>query len=664
MNHHQYTGICIVHAHYEGVDDISIDDNDTRNNIIKNAINHNHHQYTEYDLNNNNLDIIIGHLSKSIENNADSTGEYNANGSASNACSGDDCGKYIDLNNTTIDNKIINDSDGITNNKIEHINKPSFNGQIKEVPDDIVKEFACDFNNFLPEKIRVYRGLGYIRTILNQQYVITCNHIMVKYAKYKGYCYGADDSSGEFDKTAIVFDMIVYKRIPEIDVVIMKITTVFETPLQDLIINDEICPLYDKSQANTIITGEYVPNNAMIAPINKEKSDDSLQNSGAAISIEMKKILINNDVALTFDILKSRYVHDLPLFNIPTINTNIVQTYAKENNLDINKEVLSFNTKRLFFSKALIAKFSGMSGSIVRINNKNMAMICTCAGDGLSLKALPLYLIDNIVVNAITQNIFNVLGIQIDTQPCDIEFQNVDMYAHCVVKQSCCYINGKKVYAFSENDIILEVDNKQFNKDKMLWSDILNLYVPLNTYMLIQSNFNPTLPIPIKVVKQPGNDIKVRIYNLSSIPYDDMYKIRSNVKEIHVWKKLIFMELSEELIIFYEKLGINIINGSLIDGQYAAYNEKVVILFNYKKNIFNQELSKALYTSIPYVCTNRHKNKSQDHYFYVVSAIGQKKINCVNDLKNALNAQNKQKVTIKLLNYTGIAKELKITIDE
>ena len=83
---------------------------------------------------------------------------------------------------------------------------------------DISERFFHDWYNYDPDRSRILRGTGYIRTIKDKQYVITCNHIMVKYASYIGYCY---DELSEI----VNFNMIIHFRIPELDLVIMEILT-------------------------------------------------------------------------------------------------------------------------------------------------------------------------------------------------------------------------------------------------------------------------------------------------------------------------------------------------------------------------------------------------------------------------------------------------------
>ena len=250
-----------------------------------------------------------------------------------------------------------------------------------------------------------------------------------------------------------------------------------------------------------------------------------------------------------------------------------------------------------------------------------------------------MFLVDNIVLNAINYNITDLLGIQIDTNTCNINYQDTNLYAHIVINDSCSYINGKKYITFNKGDIIISVNGNSFNENKMLWLNVLNMYVPLNTYFLIKSNMDQ-LVIPIEIAKQYNDTLKYRICNVSPIPYNNMYLIRMSSKMYYRWNDLVFIELSEELRIFYERLGIHLTNFPK-DTDYAI--EKHVILFNYNRDI-NNRVSKEYYLSMPHFDSN-------NYYFYTVNFIGKKKINNLYDLITILEKQ--KNITIKLSNNTG-----------
>ncbi len=293
------------------------------------------------------------------------------------------------------------------------------------------------------------------------------------------------------------------------------------------------------------------------------------------------------------------------------------------------------------------------------------------------MKALPLFFVDIVVKNCVMKKCDNVMGIQVDTQPCVYQRDNLrdKMNAHCVTRQSCPYIGGKKYFTFNKGDVIMKVDGKEFNQNFMLWSDIMGMRVPLNTYMMLKVNNDPMTPIAIKIMRQYHNTpnipkIRIYRYNLVPIPYNDMFCTRIHTK-IYEWKGLIFMDLSEEIIEFYRRMGMHIINGFSQNDKYALNNEKIVILFNYNKNITSNQ--RDLVCSIPY-------HGESGEYFYVVNFIDKKKIINLEKLKtilhstlqtiknkNVINNSNKRlnlvnKVTIKISNDIDIMKSLNICI--
>jgi hypothetical protein len=265
----------------------------------------------------------------------------------------------------------------------------------------------------------------------------------------------------------------------------------------------------------------------------------------------------------------------------------------------------------------------------------------------LCIRAIPMFLLEIIVKNIINKGRNDFMGIQINTQLCDIEYQKQDLSAHYVVCQSCFYKNGKKYFSFNEGDIIIEIDNKKFNNEKLIWSETMNMYVPLNTYMMIRSNVGPDIPICVKIAKQFSDDIKIRNYNLSCICYDDMFKKRI-ISRCYNWKGYIFLELSEEMIIFYQKLNMIIVNGTEFSDAYYLNDDRQVILLNYKKIILNG-IKESDYKSFPIPLTL--KNKKNCYFFYTVNTIGQRKINNIEELISVLEMipfQKQKKTILKL----------------
>jgi hypothetical protein len=649
MSHDTYRGICIVHARYEGVQDSDIlsvkqtkqssthdcfsegssKGSDISSSVITSKISHNDHiinpegsnelkEFTRTKTDDiellkdvdlcNNLDAV------SIERNKDND---LINGFTSIIIDTKNMHKYPPK-------KLLS----------EHYSRCK-NDDIKTESDNngLSHNFLHDFTNFSPDRYQILRGIGYIRSFNHKQYVVTCNHIMVKYSSYVGYC-------TDITSKLVKFDMIIYRRIPELDIVIMEILNPLDNPLPDLPTADKLQEYYDASSDNMLVTGEYIPQK----PCNE---------------VEFKTINLNHAIHVVFDILTSKHIHQIPLLNLPVYEMDVVKKIAIDQKFDLRTDMKIMNTKRQSISKMIAGKLAGTSGSIVRSNNANIGMCClfTDTENGVFLKALPIFLIDIVVNNVITLGCDEFMGIRIDTYGCDIEHLHEHMQAHYVIQQSCNYINGKKVFSFNKGDVILEVDGNRFNKNMMVHCDIINMNVPLNTYLMIKSNKHPELPVTIKISKQSHNDSKIRIHNLACISYNDMYYCRITSKTCCRWNDMVFIDLSEELVMFYKRLGINITNGLNLDNAHVS-NEKIVILFNYMKKINDVNLTKEYYTSMPYL-------GQYGYYFFQVKIAGRKKISSVDDITNTLKMaikQNQKQITFKLCNNIGIEKLLKMNI--
>jgi hypothetical protein len=604
-----YRGICIVHAYYEGIEDMGC-------GSVEQTIDTPVHK---------NSSIKPRTISKSshIDQGIDHTGS-------------NELKKFTRTKNTGSVHIDVSAGSSDVDSPIKQFRSIVLDDKFGQEQAQIrsTHNFLHDFNNFLPDRYRILRGSGYVRIFNDKQYVITCNHIMVKYASYVGYC---TDTTSKIVK----FNMVVYQRIPEIDIVIMEIVSPLDNPLPYLPVAEKLQDFYGSESDNKLVSGEFIP----------QKSH---------IEAEFKTMDLNHDIHIMFDVMNSNYIHHIPLLNLPIYEMDVIKKIAYELKINLKTDMKITNPRRHHISRMISETLSGTSGSIVRSNDSNIGMCClyTDTENGLSLKALPIFLIDIIVNNIVGLGYTEFMGVQVDTHPCEIEYLKEHMQAHYVVHQSCNYINGKKAISFNEGDVIIEVDGKQFNQNRMLHCDAIDMDVPLNTYLMINSNVNPKSPISIKISKQSQNDSNIRIHNLSCIPYNDMFYTRITSKICCRWNNLVFMDLSEELIMFYRRLGICIMNGTNLNNIYSTNNEKIVILFNYNKMINDVNLTKEYYTSMP--CFDE-----TGHYFFQVNLVGNKKINSVSDLTCILDLakeQNQKKITFKLSNNFGITKVLKISV--
>ena len=163
------------------------------------------------------------------------------------------------------------------------------------------------------------------------------------------------------------------------------------------------------------------------------------------------------------------------------------------------------------------------------------------------------------------------MGIQLDTIPCDISHLEKDMFAHIVDINSCPYPNGKKTFIFHKDDVIMKVDDKQFNKDKMIFCELMNMFIPLNTYMMIQSILKKTIAVSVY-----RND-KIKTYNLSGIDYNDMYPVKLYSNIVFV-KKNFYTEMNEDILIYHFKNG-NIVKINVCE-KYITMGERIIVSLN------------------------------------------------------------------------------------
>jgi S1-C subfamily serine protease len=313
------------------------------------------------------------------------------------------------------------------------------------------RKLLCDFNNPLPDLLRINRGIGFIKTYMGSQYVITVNHVIINFAKkYVAYCKSIADGN------IITFNLELYKRIPEIDIVIMKITSKHMNHVPELCIDLTDRVIYDNIEDNVILTGEYDPNTDL------EKCEKTLYDT----------IKLNTSVEIMFGILKSKLILDFPVLDFNVSKMSNIKDIIKSHRIDF-EELKNKKESHLYrdIVKDLTNRLKGISGSIVNVGGKNIGMVSLFAStnNGFRIKAIPLFLIDNVVKNIIGGCADGLVGIQINTHGCDIEYANKNMFAHYVINQSFPYINGKKLFCFNKGDVILNIDNMEFNEKQRIF---------------------------------------------------------------------------------------------------------------------------------------------------------------------------------------------------
>uniref|UniRef100_A0A6C0EFH5 Uncharacterized protein n=1 Tax=viral metagenome TaxID=1070528 RepID=A0A6C0EFH5_9ZZZZ len=264
------------------------------------------------------------------------------------------------------------------------------------------------------------------------------------------------------------------------------------------------------------------------------------------------------------------------------------------------------------------------SGKMIYHEEKMLGMIIS---KDTRVNILPYEIILTIIDKFINNNI---ISIPLNCSICDIDINedgNIS-YALILNDDSVKLLNGKKPFYFKKDDVIISIDNKEFNKDGMIISDNINKYVYYDTYLLLNLNTSS------KIKFYRNNELKSLTINYVNIN-DSIYQINisdNNIKcDINGFK---FCELSEDMIMnYYSKKHIKIINKYYY--LYASNDEKLVVMYGIdpeKVKIFNETFDGS------YIEDNLVRK------FLVVSKVGNKKINGIEDMLTIKKNINKTKI--------------------
>jgi hypothetical protein len=510
-----------------------------------------------------------------------------------------------------------------------------------------------DFMNVNSDKNHTKMGHGIIQNINDRYYVTTCNHIMTKYAKYYGYCLDILGNS-------VRFTMGMPKRLMELDLVVLEVTSTHNPPLSHIDLTKEVNPVYPLTKSNHIIT------------IEREcKGNDN---------ILFKTEHINADVTMRVGILMYDTIRDIPLVHIPIKNMGRVTTVAKANNINISKVFKKIDVDKKVHADRdrasdLVSEItSGLSGSVIRSDEQNIGMIMiyadSYAGEIL-LYALPIQIIRDVTLNICNGTLKELQGLQVDTITLkelqtlhqDAKVLSKELQDLCtstaakhmidktngliVEKESSKYDNKTKGFCFHVADIIVGIDGLELNEYNMIWSNILGMHVPINTYVMLNNIKDPSYQFTVSIIKNTEDHAQT-LYTLSCATYNSMYTTRV-IDTGFIWNDLLFLEMSETIKTYYEQMGVVLDISLTNNSDYSTDGAKKVLLFNYTNKRSNKITTvNNNFPNMPI----KQKNKKGVHYFYVVVAMGQNDIKSLDDLISQINTIDitQKSVTFQIVN--------------
>jgi hypothetical protein len=582
----------------------------------------------------------------------------------------------LSISDTDIDNEEVKIGEEIesivdTLDSIKIINNNTNNGEDKQTNTRNMYNSLLDFSNYEPDKFRINMGSGFLITIMGERFVITCSHIMIKSAvKYSAIF--------DINSNAESFDMEVYFRIPEIDMVIMKFEDIEDrlaiykntstnsklSHIPDLMESYDVSYIRDYQnnfeieKKNQILTAVYVNSNNINTP-NKIKYDT---------------IDLQNNLDRVHSTLVTSMIDTVPNISIPIssldIFTDIEKKYQKkiEDIFDDEKNI----TSKIAINK-VIKKIKGLSGSIIisqYTKNKNSKNIClgmivtfslnTVNGAGTklktegSIKSIPMDVILTVANNCIRKRNVNLMGVQIDYNGCIAEENEHEFYAAIVRNPSSRYINGKKDFWFNSEDLILGIDQMDIElngSELVLNTKNYGNKLPLNAYMFYKANEELGSDISITISKVYDKINKKINFNIKPIPYNNMHIMRIYHQKEILWNGYLFLELSEELIRFYKFIGINLLMGDNINEE-SMNSEKIVILFNYNK-ILPSDLNSRYMTLSEYTNMPCKMITDDNYFFYKLERISNRVIDHIEELDRMIRdieESGQKKITIVLKN--------------
>jgi hypothetical protein len=247
---------------------------------------------------------------------------------------------------------------------------------------------------------------------------------------------------------------------------------------------------------------------------------------------------------------------------------------------------------------------------------------------------IPIFFLFNILINLILNNGIFIIDTQLKFDILEtIDNQDNSQHFFLILTETIYIKTIHNKIKLSKGDIIFNINGNSFNKNGKVYSDKINLFLPLNTYLMLNNsntiNLN-FLPISNGSTNLDGNHInclnakyiefKIPIFNQTELKVPiclDDFSFRYNNLEFKI--------LSEKLMETYLDCPIS------------------------KKEFENNHISKNKYI----VLTNHKTNK-----LYVLEKVSNKKIDNMQEMIEYINKiKNK-----KTFYFSRIDDELKITI--
>ena len=202
------------------------------------------------------------------------------------------------------------------------------------------------------------------------------------------------------------------------------------------------------------------------------------------------------------------------------------------------------------------------------------------------------------------------------------------------------YKNLEKGANLKNSDIIIEINNKQVNKNGYIYDDKMKSDIHLTSYIALNYTCGTLIPLKImRLTKLNNNDYKEKKILIKARPLQSMKYIKTIFSgKTFTYNGLVFGEISEDIINNYIKVGIYIglsLQDYYLVNPYRNDDERVVVLLDINRKLLSDQLIKVIdKLQLPLINTV-NKNYSVP----IVSRINKKKIVSLDDMVSILGKQ-------------------------
>jgi hypothetical protein len=210
----------------------------------------------------------------------------------------------------------------------------------------------------------------------------------------------------------------------------------------------------------------------------------------------------------------------------------------------------------------------------------------------------------------------------------DINYNNYDY------KDKHSYMNPRK------NDIIVKIEDSEITKTGKIYDKCTGVELDFQTYLALNFTCGDTVSMTIlRCNKKRNDDYKEKKIVIRARPIESMKYVQITFNGLIVdYKGFLFIEMSEDIILNYYNLGIDIgqfLDKYLIVTPYRNEQEHIVVLIDIDKNrISKKNLDIVNTTGLPLM------NKTEKYYMIpILKKINKKRIFNLKDLKQSLSQE-------------------------